>query len=144
MGKVFTRPTLFGSMRLEDLGEVIKLQTPVRTVKEAARAMGVSEDKIIKTIVVNCGGEFRAYIVRGNKKLELKSLGCRLATPEEVLTATGYPIGGVPPVLNIPAFIDEELLTEDYVYGGGGDDHSLLKFKPRDLVERGFARPIKL
>ena len=131
-------------MRLEEVGEVIALQIPVRTVREAARAVGVGEDKIIKTIVVNCGGEFRAYILRGTKRLDVKSLGCRLATPEEVLSVTGYPVGGVPPVLGIPVFIDEELLSEDYVYGGGGDDHSLLKFRPRDLVERGLAEPVDL
>ena len=130
--------------RLEDVGEILKLEVPVRTVKEAARAVGVSEDKVVKTIVVNCGDEFRAYILRGNKRLDLKSLGCRLATPEEVLAVTGYPVGGVPPVLNIPVFIDEELLNEDYVYGGGGDDHSLLRFKPQVLVERGFAKPVAL
>jgi prolyl-tRNA editing enzyme YbaK/EbsC (Cys-tRNA(Pro) deacylase) len=77
--------------RLEDVGEILKLEVPVRTVKEAARAVGVSEDKVVKTIVVNCGGEFRAYILRGNKRLDIKSLGCRLATPEEVLAVTGYP-----------------------------------------------------
>jgi len=131
-------------MRLEEVGEVIALQIPVRTVREAARAVGVGEDKIIKTIVVNCGGEFRAYILRGTKRLDVKSLGCRLATPEEVLSVTGYPVGGVPPVLGIPVFIDEELLSEDYVYGGGGDDHSLLKFRPRDLVEKGLAEPVDL
>jgi prolyl-tRNA editing enzyme YbaK/EbsC (Cys-tRNA(Pro) deacylase) len=131
-------------MRLEEVGEVIALQIPVRTVREAARAVGVGEDKIIKTIVVNCGGEFRAYILRGTKRLNVKSLGCRLATPEEVLSVTGYPVGGVPPVLGIPVFIDEELLSEDYVYGGGGDDHSLLRFRPRDLVEKGLAEPVDL
>jgi prolyl-tRNA editing enzyme YbaK/EbsC (Cys-tRNA(Pro) deacylase) len=47
-------------------------------------------------------------------------------------------------VLNIPVFIDEELLNEDYVYGGGGDDYSLLRFKPQVLVERGFAKPVAL
>jgi prolyl-tRNA editing enzyme YbaK/EbsC (Cys-tRNA(Pro) deacylase) len=132
------------SVGLEDVGEVVKLEVPVRTVREAARAAGVGEDKIIKTIVVNCGGEFRAYILRGTKRLDVKSLGCRLATPEEVLSVTGYPVGGVPPVLGIPVFIDEELLSEDYVYGGGGDDHSLLRFRPRDLVEKGLAEPVDL
>jgi prolyl-tRNA editing enzyme YbaK/EbsC (Cys-tRNA(Pro) deacylase) len=129
---------------LEDVGEVVKLEVPVRTVREAARAVGVGEDKIIKTIVVNCRGEFRAYILRGTKRLDVKSLGCRLATPEEVLSVTGYPVGSVPPVLGIPVFIDGELLSEDYVYGGGGDDHSLLRFRPRDLVEKGLAEPVDL
>jgi prolyl-tRNA editing enzyme YbaK/EbsC (Cys-tRNA(Pro) deacylase) len=141
---MFLLKQISSSVGLEDVGEVVKLEVPVRTVREAARAVGVGEDKIIKTIVVNCGGEFRAYILRGTKRLDVKSLGCRLATPEEVLSVTGYPVGGVPPVLGIPVFIDEELLSEDYVYGGGGDDHSLLKFRPRDLVEKGLAEPVDL
>jgi prolyl-tRNA editing enzyme YbaK/EbsC (Cys-tRNA(Pro) deacylase) len=141
---MFLLKQISSSVELEDVGEVVKLEVPVRTVREAARAVGVGEDKIIKTIVVNCGGEFRAYILRGTKRLDVKSLGCRLATPEEVLSVTGYPVGGVPPVLGIPVFIDEELLSEDYVYGGGGDDHSLLKFRPRDLVEKGLAEPVDL
>jgi prolyl-tRNA editing enzyme YbaK/EbsC (Cys-tRNA(Pro) deacylase) len=141
---MFLLKQISSSVGLEDVGEVVKLEVPVRTVREAARAVGVGEDKIIKTIVVNCGGEFRAYILRGTKRLDVKSLGCRLATPEEVLSVTGYPVGGVPPVLNIPVFIDEELLNEDYVYGGGGDDHSLLRFKPRVLVEKGLAEPVAL
>lgn len=129
---------------LGDFGEVIKLAEPVRTVREAARAVGVDENKIVKTLVVKCGGEFRAYIIRGTKRLNLKKLGCEMATPEEVLRVTGYPVGGVPPVLNLPVYIDTDLLGEEYVYGGGGDDHSLLKFRPVLLVERGIATPINL
>ncbi|AFA38325.1 hypothetical protein Pogu_0298 [Pyrobaculum oguniense TE7] len=129
---------------LEEIGEILRLGGLVRTVRQAARAVGVDERKIVKTLVVKCGDEYRAYILRGIKRLDLEALGCRLATPEEVQSVTGYQIGGVPPVLAIPVFIDEELLGEDYVYGGGGDEYSLLRFKPRDLVERGFARPVKL
>ncbi|AAL63650.1 aminoacyl-tRNA deacylase [Pyrobaculum aerophilum] len=129
---------------LEDFGEVIRLAEPVRTVKEAARAVGVEEGKIVKTLVVKCGGEFKAYIIRGTKKLDLKKLGCSMATPQEVLNMTGYPVGGVPPVLNIPVYIDIDLLKDEYVYGGGGDDYSLLKFQPRVLVERGVAKPVEL
>ncbi|MEM1598570.1 MAG: aminoacyl-tRNA deacylase [Pyrobaculum sp.] len=131
-------------MKLNDVGEVIRLDVPVRTVRQAARAVGTSEDKIVKTLVVFCDGGYRAYVIRGNKKLDLAALNCRLATPEEVLRATGYPVGGVPPVLNIPVYIDKDLLAEDYVYGGGGDEYTLLKFKPSVLVEKGLAKPIDL
>ncbi|MEZ0319029.1 MAG: YbaK/EbsC family protein [Pyrobaculum sp.] len=130
-------------MKLEDVGEVIRLGVPVRTVKQAARAVGTGEDKIVKTLVVYCKGEYHAYVIRGNKKLELETLGCRLATAEEVLRTTGYAVGGVPPVLNIPVYIDKDLLTEDYVYGGGGDEYTLLKFKPSVLVERGLAKVVE-
>ena len=133
-----------GRPALEEFGQLIRLGEPVRTVRQAAKAVGVDEDRIIKTLVVNCGGEYRAYVLRGVKKLDLERVGCRMATPEEVLNVTGYAVGGVPPVLPIPVYIDRELLREEYVYGGGGDDHSLLKFRPLTLVERGVAVPIDL
>ena len=131
-------------MRLEEVGERIVLQTPVRTVKQAAQAVGVSEEKIVKTLVVKCGEEYRAYVIRGNKRLDLEKLGCRMATPGEVAEVTGYKVGGVPPVLRIPVYIDRELLAEDYVYGGGGDEYSLLRFRPAKLVEMGLATPVDL
>lgn len=130
--------------RLEELGELIRVERPVRTVKDAAGALGVDVEKIVKTIVVVCGADYRAYVVRGNKKLDLKQLGCRLATAEEVLSTTGFPVGGVPPALPIPVYIDRELLTEEYVYGGGGDEYSLLKFRPLDLVQKRLATPLDL
>lgn len=129
-------------MGLEEFGEVIRLNATVRTVREAAQAVGTDESRIVKTLVVYCGGGYRAYVIRGDKRLDLKKLGCRLATPEEVLSITGYPVGAVPPVLNIPVYIDRQLLEVEYVYGGGGDERSLLKFKPSSLVERGLATPV--
>jgi len=131
-------------MRLEEVGERIVLPTPVRTVRQAAQAVGVSEDKIVKTLVVKCGEEYRAYVIRGNKRLDLDKLGCRMATPKEVAEVTGYNVGGVPPILKIPVYIDRELLAEDYVYGGGGDEYSLLRFRPARLVEMGLATPVDL
>ena len=67
-----------------------------------------------------------------------------MATPGEVAEVTGYNVGGVPPVLRIPVYIDRELLAEDYVYGGGGDEYSLLRFRPAELVERGLATPVDI
>jgi len=49
-------------MRLDEVGERIVLSTSVRTVKQAAQAVGVSEDKIVKTLVVKCGDEYRASV----------------------------------------------------------------------------------
>lgn len=54
--------------KLSEIGEIVVLNTPVRRVKEAAAALGVGEDKIIKTIVVLCNGVYKAYIVRGVKR----------------------------------------------------------------------------
>lgn len=128
---------------LNEYGELIKLKEKVSTVREAAHAVGVSQSHIVKTIVVVCGGSPLAIVVRGDKRLNLgkfgERLGCedvRLATPDEVKTFTGYDVGGVPPVLPIDTYVDSDVLRKDYVYGGGGDEHTLLKFSPRDLARR--------
>ena len=76
-------------MRLDEVGERIVLPTPVRTVKQAAQAVGVSEDKIVKTLVVKCGEEYRAYILRGTKRLDLDKLGCRMRRTTECLVGEG-------------------------------------------------------
>jgi len=128
---------------LNEYGELIRLKDRVSTVKEAAQALGVPQSYIVKTIIVVCDGRPLAIIVRGDKRLNLERLGARLscsdvrlATWEEVKEFTGYDVGGVPPVLPLSTYVDSDVLKRDYVYGGGGDDHTLLKFSPRDLAER--------
>jgi len=128
---------------LDQYGELIRFQTRVSTVKEAARAVGVSHSCIVKTIVIICGGNPLAIITRGDKRLDLKYLGeklkcgvLRLAEPDEVKRHTGYNVGGVPPILPIKTYIDSDVLAREYVYGGGGDEYTLLKFSPRELAKR--------
>jgi len=58
-----------------------------------------------------------------------------LATEEEVLNITGYKVGGVPPILDIKVLIDKRVMNKEYVYGGGGNEHTLLKIKPQDIVK---------
>ncbi len=140
-------------MRLEEVlphvdGEVIRLGARVRTVREAAAALGVPETAIVKTLVVMCGGRPLAFIVRGDKRLDLaavsRALGCeaRLASPSEVVEATGYPVGGVPPVVPLETYIDRDVLALDVAYGGGGDERSLVRFSPGKLASLVGARPL--
>jgi len=123
---------------------LVRLPTTTATVRDAARALGVPPSNIVKTIVVVAGGKFYAVVLPGDRKLDLKKLEKivgskpRLANPREVLEATGYPVGGVPPVAlppHVTLIVDEELLKRDRVYGGGGEDGVLLEFSPRELVE---------
>ena len=61
----------------------------------------------------------------------------KLADAETVLRLTGYPAGGVPP-FGHPAplltLLDRAVMAWDVVYGGGGDDRTLLRVAPEELA----------
>jgi prolyl-tRNA editing enzyme YbaK/EbsC (Cys-tRNA(Pro) deacylase) len=126
---------------------VLEIPSSTRTVDDAARALGVSRDVIVKTLVVTCRDATLAIIVPGDRRLDMSKLrsvarDCRLAKPYEVKALTGYPVGGVPPVAlpsDVKVILDRSLLDRDVVYGGGGDENVLLEFSPRALVSLGLA-----
>jgi prolyl-tRNA editing enzyme YbaK/EbsC (Cys-tRNA(Pro) deacylase) len=60
-----------------------------------------------------------------------------LADPETVLKATGFPAGGVAPVLHASAFpvvVDERVIQRPVVFGGGGEEALLLRIPPAAIV----------
>jgi prolyl-tRNA editing enzyme YbaK/EbsC (Cys-tRNA(Pro) deacylase) len=122
-----------------------RLDSRVKTVKEAADALGVDESIIVKTLVIKCGGSYYAFILQGNTKLDLwkisEKLDCkpRLAKPWEVREATGYNVGGVPPAPlpeNVRLVIDVRVARLERVFAGGGDEYTLLEFNPKELIEK--------
>ena len=128
---------------------IIRVPGRTTTVSDAARALGVNRSRIVKTLVVIAGEEVYAVIIPGDKRLDMNKLARitgakpRLAKPSEVIEKTGYPVGGVPPVAlpsHVKLVIDESLVEQERVYGGGGEDGVLLEFNPRELVE--LAKPL--
>ena len=61
----------------------------------------------------------------------------KLADRETALAVTGYAVGGVPPFGHVDAvavLLDERIGGWDVVYGGGGDDRTLLRVPPGELA----------
>ena len=122
---------------------VTTLEAPTRTVKEAAAAVGCSEPQIAKSIVFVSDGEPVVVIASGAHKVDLDKLcdvlDCaevRPATPDEVRAATGFPVGGVPPVAHdLPVVFDESLLGYDCVWAAGGDGNTVFRVDPKRLAE---------
>jgi len=115
----------------------------VRTVKQAASLLGVYPNIILKTIILVDGEKTYAAILRGIDRVDLAKLSKitggspRIASPTEVLARTGYPVGGVPPAplpSSVVVVIDRKVLEIDMAYAGGGDEHTLLKLNPKDLI----------
>jgi len=124
---------------------------PVRSVKQASSVSGVSESDIVKTVVVRGARGDYAVVVLGSCRVSLEKLGLalkdeslRLARAREVLEVTGYESGGVPPVCldeRVRTVIDKRVLERDYVVGGGGSTHALLKL-PVSLLLQFNSNPI--
>lgn len=114
------------------------------TVKEAAEELGCSKREVIKSIVLVAENEAVIAIVDGTSSVDLKRVGIlvgknvRIAGREEVLNLTGFPVGGVPPIGHeCKVFVDERVLKNERVYGGGGDEEHLLSISTNEIVRDG-------
>lgn len=125
--------------------EIISTPSGVPTVETAAAALGVPVDQILKTLVfTGPNDELVLAIACGTGKVDRHKLAdavvlpkVRIASPETVLAATGYPAGGVAPV-DLPAtalvVVDERVVQQDEVYGGSGTDLHMLRIRSADIV----------
>jgi len=93
--------------RSEESSDSIKeVHTPnLKSVEEVAQQLNVTPSNLIKTMIVEVDGNLIAALVRGDCELSLtklrKSLGAEiveLATPDQILEATGGPMGFSGPV----------------------------------------------
>ncbi len=108
----------------------------LHTVADAVRVSGIGIELIAKTIVmVGQDGKTIVAFVPGKSRASTKRVGKLLnqappniASAEEALELTGYPIGGTP-FIGYPAIrvVDKKILEVEAVYSGGGSDRSLLK-----------------
>ena len=132
--------------------DIRALDQSTRTVAEAAKALGVDEAAIAKSLVFLADGEPLVVIASGAHRVDpdVLALACDCAvidqaTPDDVRAATGFPVGGVPPFGHgLPVVMDETLLEQDVVYAAGGDGNTLFAVDPRKLAEATGARLIRV
>ncbi|MCB9139590.1 MAG: YbaK/EbsC family protein [Caldilineaceae bacterium] len=136
-------------------GELITDIGDTPTVPAAAEALGVSPEQIIKTLLfwVEKEGERQAIVVISNgvSRVDKRSLAAhfgvgrkriKLAKPDEVLELLGYPAGGVPPWghrTECPVILDDAVADAaarfgGVLYGGGGDDRTMLRMTFDELL----------
>lgn len=134
------------------------------TVPAAAQVLGVETDQIIKTLLfvleasnaVANGKVERippavVVIANGENRISKKLLGqhfglnpkrVKLAPAETVIELLGYPPGGVPPFghrTTVPVLLDQKVIElrerySDRIFGGGGDDYTMLEVTVSDLL----------
>lgn len=130
------------------------VETP--TVPAAAAALGVEPGQIIKSLLFLVRDAPVLVIASGDAAVDRRPIAERfgvgkkqvkLADAETVLRLTGYPAGGVPPFGHpaaLPTLLDRRVLAWDAIYGGGGDDHTLLRIAPGELARVTGAEWVEL
>jgi prolyl-tRNA editing enzyme YbaK/EbsC (Cys-tRNA(Pro) deacylase) len=129
--------------RLRDRGlavDVQELDSSTRTAADAAAAVGVTVGQIVKSLVFTDGAEGPFLVLcAGDRRVDTTAFGdgIRPATADEVRAATGFAIGGVPPLGHdrpLRTVVDESLLRFDRVWCAGGTPHSVFEVATADLV----------
>jgi prolyl-tRNA editing enzyme YbaK/EbsC (Cys-tRNA(Pro) deacylase) len=126
--------------------ELVPMPVETPTVPAAAAALGVAPAQIIKSLLFLVREEPVLVIASGETLVDRGTLARRfgvgkkqikLAGAETVLRITGYPVGGVPPfghTTRVPVLLDAAVQRWEAIYGGGGDDRTLMRVAPGELV----------
>ncbi len=123
--------------------EVVHTPESARTAEEAAATLGTSVSQIVKSLVFLCDGVPVIALVSGSNRLDTKALGAlaggriERADADAVRSATGYAIGGIPPIGHptpIPTWIDRDLLAYDVVWAAAGTHTTVFPVAPAELV----------
>ena len=129
-------------MRLRERGldvDVQELPDSTRTAPEAAAAVGVEVGQIVKSLVfTEDGGEPFLVLCAGDRRVDTALLGegVRAATADEVRAATGFAIGGVPPLghdCDLRTIFDESLRRYETVWCAAGTPRSVFEVNVDDL-----------
>ena len=113
-----------------------------RTAQEAATTVGTSVGQIVKSLVFLADTSPVLALVSGVNRLDTERLATLTgavigkADATTVRQATGYAIGGVPPIgfpAPIPTFIDRDLLQYDVVWAAAGTPRHVFSIAPGEL-----------
>ncbi len=127
--------------------EIIFLDLPTPTVEAAALAVGTTPEQIVKSVVFSVQDRWVLAIASGTRLIERRCIAAhfgvgrkriRLASAPQVLAATGFPAGTVPPFGHaqpLPTLIDYRVLALTEAYAGGGAHNALMRVNPQDILQ---------
>ncbi len=136
--------------------DIIGLEEHTLTVGDAARALHVETDQIIKSLVFQVNGDPLLVINNGLARVDRKKLAAYLgvgrkkvkfADPDQVLEITGFIVGSMPPFGHknkLRTLIDPAVTRMETVYGGGGDINAMMKIAIDVLLEATQAEVTEL
>jgi prolyl-tRNA editing enzyme YbaK/EbsC (Cys-tRNA(Pro) deacylase) len=124
--------------------EILEFPASTRTAQDAALAIGTSVAQIVKSLVFVADGRPILILASGANRVDPEKVArlaraarVEKATADVTREATGFSIGGVPPLghlTELPVFIDDTLLSLPIVYAAAGTPHAVFGITPRDLA----------
>ena len=124
--------------RLEAHGldvEVVVLPDSTRTAAEAAAACRCEVGQIVKSLVFIVGDRPTMVLCAGDRRVT--RIDGRPASAEEARDATGFSIGGVPPLghdSDLPTVVDESLRRFERVWCAAGTPHAVFQTGIEELL----------
>jgi prolyl-tRNA editing enzyme YbaK/EbsC (Cys-tRNA(Pro) deacylase) len=118
---------------------VRELADSTRTAQEAADAVGVELGQIVKSLVFVAADGPVLCLCAGDRRVDVAKLGdgARQAKPDEVRAATGFAIGGVPPVGHeqpLRTVVDDSLRRFQTVWCAGGTANAVFPVEVEALI----------
>ena len=115
-----------------------------------AAAVGVSGDRMFKTLIASVDGRPMVGIVPVDRQLSLKALAkvaagkrAHMVDSKDAERLTGYVVGGISPfgrVRDLPVFVDESAFEHETVFVSGGQRGVQLEIDPDLLVAMNAGR----
>ena len=126
--------------------KVVEFIESTRTSAEAAERVGVSIGQIAKSLVFKAKTSGKAVLViaSGANRVDEKKIAAQLgekigrADPEFAREATGFVIGGIPPLghsQELPTFLDEDLFQYQIIWAAAGTPNAVFELTPAQLAE---------
>ncbi|MBT6092307.1 MAG: YbaK/EbsC family protein [Acidimicrobiaceae bacterium] len=126
------------------LVEVRTYPEGTRTAADAAAAVGCHVDQIVKSLVFMADVRPVLVLCSGGRRVDEERLArylgteIRIAGASEVRAATGFAIGGPPPLghtVPLRTLVDPHLMDFEEVWAAAGTPDSVFPVKPKDLVQ---------
>ncbi|MFB6118313.1 YbaK/EbsC family protein [Halosegnis sp.] len=118
-----------------------------RTAADAAEAIGCAVARIASSLVFLADGDPIVVVTSGANRVDEAKLAdamgvpataVAMADPETVREATGWAIGGVPPICHdrpLPVYLDETLTDQSTVWAAAGTPEAVFPIAPAQLRE---------
>lgn len=123
---------------------IVRVDPSARTAEGAAAAVDAAVGQIVKSLVFLSGDVPLLALVSGANRLDIGKLAAITGAPitradaDAVRAATGYAIGGIPPLGHqtaLPVYCDRDLLRYDVVWAAAGTPDTVFAVAPQGLVD---------
>jgi Cys-tRNA(Pro) deacylase len=138
---------------LGDRFQVLEFDASTRTAADAAAAIGCEVAQIAKSLIFRGARSGRAVLIiaSGVDRVDEKKAAAAVGEPigradaDFVREATGFAIGGVPPVghkTKSIVLIEESLIQLDEIWAAAGTPNAVFRLTPTDLVQLTDGRTV--